>query len=114
MKQTAHAREVVHAVDEIQRSNFQVGAETELKQDARMFGRHMAFREAMEREALASFRRPAGTGIRSGLLGLEVALGRDDNIEADDFMNLSEVSTGPSASLNVCPVHLGMQARLGI
>ena len=106
------ARDAVHAVEEIQRRNFHVGAENELKQDARMFGRHMALRLGMERAALASFRRPAGTGIPSAMLGLEISLDRDDSLEPEDFMNTA--LAGPSATLPVCAVHTGMEARLGI
>jgi len=105
------ARDAIHAVEEIQRRNFQVTAESELKQDSRMFGRHMAFRLGMEREALSSFRRPAGSGLPSALLGLENSLDREDTLEPEDFMN--KAFDGPSATLPVCPVHLGMAQRLG-
>ena len=106
------ARDALHPVEQIQRRNFQVSAQGELKQDSVMFGRHMAFRLGMEREALASFRRPAGCGIKSALIGLEISLDREDTLEPEDFMN-TELS-GPSATLPVCAVHTGMQKRLGI
>ena len=111
-KMFTKSTDALHAVEQIQNKQFQGRAESELKQDARMFGRHMAFRLGMEREALSTFRRPAGSGLPSAMIGLEVSLDRDDNLEAEDFMNTT--LTGPSMTANVCSVHTGMQSRLGL
>ena len=73
-----------HAVEIIQRRNFQVTEESELKEASVLFGRHMAFRLAMERRAVGSMRRP---GLKAGLVGLEALTGRDETLEEVDFMS---------------------------
>ena len=78
--------DIVHRVEEIQKRNFQTAAEKELKESALLFGSHMAMRLAFERNAVSQAQRP---GLRNSLAGLESLTGRDETIEAADFMQKS-------------------------
>ena len=105
------AHGIVHPVAEIEKKAFLSEEQAELEQASRMFGLHMAVRLGFERDALSSFRRPAGSGLRSGLIGLEAALGRDEFVDFSDI----HVDTSVDAKHFTQPsFHLGMQQRLGL
>lgn len=79
------ANGLVHPVAEIQSKSLLTEEQAELQQASHMFGLHMATRLAFERQALSSFRRLPGSGLRSGLLGLETAMGRDETVDLTDL-----------------------------
>lgn len=106
------ARGILHPVAEVEKKFFLSEERDELEKASRMFGLHMAMRLSFEREALSTFRRPAGSGLRSGLLGLECAVGRDEFV---DFCDIHKNNSMPDATDFSRPsFHLGMQQRLGL
>jgi hypothetical protein len=105
-KVSLSAQPLLHPVAEIQKNTFLSEEQNELQQASNMFGLHMATRLAFERQALSSFRRLPGSGLRSGLIGLEAALGRDEVV---DFSDLHEVGAGDADIFTRASIHLTMQ-----
>lgn len=101
--------QALHPIQRVQAQSLRKAENARMARAAALYGLHAPLRMRMERELLCQTQRLPG-GPRSSLLGLEVIMGRDDELDISDYLNPR--LDGPEDPLGAaCSVHDFVERR---